>query len=119
MLESGVQIKAKALLDFCSKKGFGLLLTDGKQTIYKIKKTRYNYKLERLLLKEIENNALRKNQYTEITQNCPHTQNELLKVVLKHNLKYKSYPFKLQHGTKNEVFRQVFIEKETIQRFRY
>lgn len=112
MLESRVQAKAEALLDFCSQKGFGLLLTDGKQTIDKLKKTKYNYKLEKLLLKEIENNILRKNQYNEITQNCPHSQIELLKVVMKHKLKYKSFPFKLQHGSKNEIFRQVFIEKK-------
>lgn len=112
MLESRVQTKAEALLDFCSQKGFGLLLTDGKYTIDKLKKTKYNYKLERVLLKAIDEDILRKNEYAEISKNCPHSQNELLKVVVKHHLKYKSFPFKLQKGNKNEIFHQVFIEKK-------
>lgn len=115
MLESRVQTKAEALLDFCNNKGFGLLLTDGKSTIDKLRKVKYNHKLERLLLKAIENDALRKKQYLEITRDCAHTQNQLLKVVIKHNLKYKSFPFKLQPENKNKIFRHVFIEKKRYQ----
>lgn len=112
MCEHRVQMRVEALIDFCSKKGFGMLLTDGKQTIDKILKTRNNPKLERSILKSIENDILRKTGYKEIQKRCHSTQNEFLKIILKHNLKFKSYPFKLQHGNKNEIFRQVFIEKK-------
>lgn len=112
MLESHVQAKTEALLGFCSGKGFGLLLTDGKYTIDKLRKVRYNYKLERHLLKAINNNILRGKQYLEIMRNCPHSQSELLKVVIKHNLRYKTFPFRLQHENENKIFRQVFIEKK-------
>lgn len=112
MLESNVQTKTEALLDFCSNKGFGLLLTDGKHTIDKLRKTKYNYKLERIILKALESDILGKKQYHEIAQICNHSQTELLKVVIKHNLRYKSFPFKIQHGNINDIFRQVFFEKK-------
>jgi len=112
MLEHRVQMKTEALMDFCSSKGFGLLLTDGRHTIDKLKRVKCNRKLEREILKAIDNNVLRKREYDAIMKNCQSTQNELLKVIIKHNLKYKSYPFKLQHGNKNQIFRQVLIEKK-------
>lgn len=112
MLDDRVQMKVEALLDFCSKKGFGLLLTDGKYTMDKLLKTRNNRKLEKAVLHALDNNVLRKKQCNEIIKECGSTQNELLKVIIKHNLKFKPFPFKLQFGNKNSLFRQVFIEKK-------
>lgn len=112
MLEEKVQMKVEALLDFCSKKGFGLLFFDGKNTLDKILKVKNNRKLEKAILRALDTHIVRKDQYKEIAEHCNSTQNELLKVVIKHNLKYKSFPFKLQHGNKNHLFRQVFIEKK-------
>lgn len=112
MLEEKVQMKVEALLDFCSKKGFGLLFFDGKNTLDKILKVKNNRKLEKAILRALDTHIVRKDQYKEIAEHCNSTQNELLKVIIKHNLKYKSFPFKLQHGNKNHLFRQVFIEKK-------
>lgn len=112
MLEEKVQMKVEALLDFCSKKGFGFLFFDGKNTLDKILKVKNNRKLEKAILRALDTHIVRKDQYKEIAEHCNSTQNELLKVVIKHNLKYKSFPFKLQHGNKNHLFRQVFIEKK-------
>lgn len=112
MLEDKVQKKVEVLLDFCSKKGFGLLFFDGKYTFDKLLRARNNRKLEKEILEAITNNTLRKKQYNEIKEKCNSTQSELFKVVVKHNLKFKSFPFKLQHGNKNHLFRQVFIEKK-------
>lgn len=112
MLEDRVQMKTEALLDFCSKKGFGLLLTDGKNSFNKLLKLKTNRKLEKAILKAIDDNVLRKRECAEIMKVCNATQNELLKIILKHNLKFKSYPLKLQYGNKNDVFRKVFVEKK-------
>lgn len=111
ILESRIQTKTEALLDFCSKKGFGLLLTDGKNTIDKLLRIKNNRKLEIHVLKAIENNVLRKKECSEIMERCNATQNELYKVIIRNHLKYRIYPFKLQLGNKNDIFRQVFIEK--------
>lgn len=111
MLDDRVQMKAEALLRFCSLKGFGLLFFDGKDTFGKLLKIRTNRKLEKAILNAIDKNILRKKQYTEIMKACNSTQSELLKIIIRNNLKFKPFPFKLQRGNRNHVFRQVFIEK--------
>lgn len=111
MLENKVQMKAEALIKFCSKKGFGLLFFDGKHTFDKLLKLKNNRLLEKAILKAIDNNVLRKAQYQEIMKTCHSTANELWKVIIKHNLKFTLFPFKLQHGNRNKLFRQVFVEK--------
>jgi len=112
MLNDRVQLKVEALIDFCSKKGFGFLLTDGKNTFDKLLKTKMNRKLDRAILVALEDNILRGTQFKEIMKRCNGTQNELYKIIIRHNLKYKPFPFRLQHGNKSEIFRQVFIEKK-------
>lgn len=112
MLDDKVQKKVEALLDFCSQKGFGLLFFDGKNTFDNLRKGKNNRRFEKEILSAIKNNVLRKKQYDEIMKKCNSKHNELFKVIIKHNLKFNSFPFKLQYGNKNEIFRQVFIEKK-------
>jgi len=112
MLNDRVQLKVEALMDFCSNKGFGFLLTDGINTFDKLLKTKTNRKLDKEILKALENNVLRKTQCKEIMKRCNATLNELYKTIIRHNLKFRSFPLKLQHGNKSSVFRQVFIEKK-------
>lgn len=112
MCEHRVHMRIEALIDFCCKKGFGLLLTDGKYTIHKLLKVKTNGKLEKRILNMLDNTVIYKTQCNEILKTCNATQNELMKIILKNNLKFKSFPFKLQTGNKNEIFRQVFIEKK-------
>lgn len=112
MLDHRVQLKAEALAGFCAEKGFGLLLTDGKHTIDKLKKIKINRRLEKEILSYLERSVLRKRDCLDILKQTGSTQNELLKVIIKHNLKYKPFPFKLQYNNKNEIFRRVFINKE-------
>lgn len=112
MLEDRVQTKVEALMEFCSGKGFGLLFFDGKHTFDKLLKIKSNRKLEKAIITALDNHiVLRKKQYMEIMNDCHSTHNELLKAIIKHNLKYKSFPLKLQYGNKNWIFRQVFVEK--------
>ncbi len=112
MLEDKVQMKAEVLLDFCAEKGFGLLFFDGKYTFDKLLKGKNNRKLEKAVLSALSNTVLRKKQYDEIAKASRSTLAELWKVVIKHNLRFRSYPFKLQPGNKNQLFRQVFVEKK-------
>lgn len=112
MLEDKVQMKAEVLLDFCAEKGFGLLFFDGQYTFDKLLKGRNNRQLEKAVLSAMGETVLRKRQYDEIAKACRSTLPELWKVVIKHNLRFRSYPFKLQRGNKNQLFRQVFIEKK-------
>ncbi len=112
MLENRVQMKTEALLDFCRKRGFGLLLTDGKNSFDRLLKTKIHRKLEKEILAAIDGNILRKNQYKEIMKKCDSTNPELYRIIIKHNLKFKTYPFKLQNGNQNHIFRQVYIQKK-------
>ncbi len=112
LLENRVQMKAEGLIKYCHKMGFGLLLTDGRDTLEKIKKLRYNRKLEREILHAIDGRILRKKECSEILKKHNATHNELLKIILKNHLKYKSYPFKLQQGNKNDLFQKIIIEQK-------
>ena len=112
MLDDKVQMKVEGLMEFCSERGFGLLLTDGKNTFDKLLKVKNNRMLEKEILRAIDGRVLRKKEYNEIQQKCESTQNELLKVIIKHNLRFKPFPFKLQYGGRNPLFRKVFIEKK-------
>lgn len=112
MLEDKVQMKAEVLLDFCARKGFGLLFFDGRSTFDKLLKAKCNRKLEKAILEVLDDKILRKKQYDEIARKCASKQQELWKVIIKHNLTFKSFPFKLQRGNKNRLFRQVFVEKK-------
>lgn len=112
MLEDKVQMKIEALLDFCYNKGFGLLFFDGKYTFDKLLKNKNNRQLEKAILKALHNNILRKKQCHEIMKQCDSTQHDLFKIIIKHSLKFKRYPLKLQHGNTNYLFRHVFVDKK-------
>jgi len=113
MCEDRVQLKSEALIDFCSKRGFGLLITDGKYTIDKILKVKINRKLEKEILKALDHSVVRKRQCNVIMRSVGASQPELLKIILKHKLRFKAFPFKLQLAKKtNEIFHQVFVKKK-------
>lgn len=112
MLENRVQMKIEGLMDFCSKRGFGLLFTDGAHTIDKIGRTRCNRKLEKDILSYIDNGILRKNECAAMMEKHGAKQTELLKIVMKNNLRFRSYPFHIKKGNRNHVFYNVFYEKK-------
>jgi len=112
MLENKVQMKIEGLLAFCYAKGFGLLLTDGKNTFEKINRFKINKELETEILQITAYTTLRKKEWNELMKKHNATNNELMKIVTRNNLKYNSFPFQVKTGNKNHVFRQVFIEKK-------
>lgn len=112
MLESRVQTKIEALLQFCSEKGFGLLLTDGKRTFDYMKKNKLNRKFERAILKALDKDILRKGEFEIMKNDFGGTNNDLYKIIIRNRLQFKSFPFKLALNNRNELFRQVFIENK-------
>lgn len=112
MLENRVQMKTEGLLEYCSRKGFGLLLTDGKHTFDKLLKTKINRKLEKELSAAVEHSVLRKDACTEIIKCCNASQWELYKSIIRLNLRFRTYPMKVQKENKNDIFREIFIYKK-------
>lgn len=112
MLDYRVERKTEALMQFCSERGFGLLLTNGTHTPKDLMKGKYNRKLERELLEALAKAPLRHDQCHAIMERCGATTAQLCKAVIRHNLRYKSFPVKLQHGTEESLFRQVCIAGE-------
>lgn len=111
MLENYVQKKIEGLMHFCSKKGFGLLLTDGKHTIDVIKKYQTNKKLEKAILNAIQDyRVITRSEYKSIMKDSDGTQKELLKIVHKNDLKFGPRGCRLMRNNKNQIFRHVFIE---------
>lgn len=114
MADHRVQMKVEGLIKFCADKGFGLLLTDGKNTIDKLLKVKCNKTLEKNILKVLtDNHTIRKSECREIMKQCQATQNELLKVILKNDLRYRSFTSKIQQVNRNRIFRHLFIEKKS------
>lgn len=109
MLDDKVQVKMQGLMEYCSKMGFGLLLTDGVHTFDDLKKIKLNRKLEGEILAAIEGRVLLQREYNDIRKRCGATHKELLRVIMKHDLYYNSRVFRLRRGGYNTVFRQVFV----------
>jgi len=112
MLEYKVQMKVEGMIKFCAENGCGFLLTDGKSTIDRIRKTKCNRNLEKELLGILETRIIRKRECAEIMKKHNAKQTDLLKIVLKNELRYKEFPLKLQQVNKNKLFHQIFNEKK-------
>lgn len=110
MLDSRVQAKTEALMAFCSERGFGLLLTDGRHAPRELMKGKVNRRLERELLAALDGNVLRQPECRALMERCHATRAELYKAVIRHNLALRPFPMKLQRNNANAVFRQVFFE---------
>lgn len=112
MLDYRVQRKIESLMAFCSSRGFGLLLTDGRHTPDKLLKGKINRELEKEIFNALHVGTIRKNQYRDIMTKTNATQNEFYKAVIRHNLKFKPFPFKLEKGNISPVFSQVYFGKQ-------
>lgn len=112
MLDGRVQQKAEALMEYCSKRGFGMLLTDGRHTPRDLMKGRVNRKLERTLLAGLDHGTLRQPQCHEIMERCRATEAQLHKAVIRLGLRYRSFPMTLRPGNNNHVFQKVFFDRK-------
>lgn len=107
-----VQTKAEGIMDFCSRHGFGFLLTDGKHTPKDLLKGKVNRRLERELVTALAAGPIREPQYREIKLRTAATPSQLYRAIIRLNLKYSSYRFKLQPGSQSSLFRQVYFERK-------
>jgi len=112
MIDHRVQAKAEGILEFCHKRGFGFLLTDGKHTPEDLLKGKVNRKLEKELSTALDGGVLRKLPCNEIMERCAAAMPELHRAVIRLDLKFKPYPFKLQRGNQSSVFRDVYFRKK-------
>ena len=97
---------------FCSDRGFGLLLTDGRPTPVDLLKGKVNRRLERALLAALDEHPLRQAECREIMQRCNATPSELYRAIVRLRLKFRPFPMKLQLGNQSDLFRQVFFERK-------
>lgn len=112
MLDHRVQAKAEGIMDFCSRHGFGFLLTDGKHTPEHLLRGRVNRRLERQLIAALDTSPLRAEQYKAIKESCGATPSQLYRAIIRLDLKYSSYRLKLQRGNQSPIFRQVYFERK-------
>lgn len=117
MLDERVQRKTEALMEFCHKRGFGLLLTDGRHTPRDLMKGRVNRKFERELLAALDRGILREAECREIMQRYHATAAQLHRTIIRHNLKYRPFPMLLQRNEITSIFRQVVFENKDYSEF--
>lgn len=113
MLDYRVEQKTEALMAFCARRGFGMLLTDGRHTPADLLKGKVNRRLERALLNALAEHPLRAAACRELLERCNATSSQLHKAVIRHNLRFRSFPMQLRQGNDNRIFRGVIFGKQT------
>lgn len=112
MLDFRVQLRIEALMAFCSARGFGLLLTDGRHGPEHLMKARVNRRFEKELLAALDLSPLGLSQCRQLMEQCGATPGELYKAVIRHDLKFRPFPLKLRRGNDCRIFRQVFFGRK-------
>lgn len=108
----GNDSKAEGIMEFCSKHGFGFLLTDGNHTPEHLLKGKVNRRLEKELTAALHTNPIREEQYRVIKEQGESTPGQLYRAIIRLDLKYSSRRFKLQRGNQSQSFRKVYFEKK-------
>lgn len=112
MLCHRVQAKSEGVMEFCCRAGIGFLLTDGRHTPADLLRGTVSRKLEKELSEVLETGPIRKSQWLEIKSRTQATDSQLYRAIIRLDLKFASFPFKLQRGTQSPVFRKVYFEKK-------
>lgn len=110
MLDYRVEQKTEALMAFCRKRGFGLLLTDGRHTPRQLLEGRVNRRLEKELAAALQSGPLRGAPCRDLLARCHATHAELCRTAIRMHLNFRPFPLKLQYGRQPSLFRQVFFE---------
>ena len=71
-----------------------------------------NRRLEKQLQAALDTSPLRAEQYKAIKESCGATPSQLYRAIIRLDLKYSSYRFKLQRGNQSPIFRQVYFERK-------
>lgn len=110
MLDYRVQRKTEALMEFCARRGFGMLLTDGRHTPKDLLKGKVNRRFEKALLAALDSGPIRGEACREIMERCGATQGELYRAIIRLGLRFRPFLMRLQRGNDCRMFRGVFFE---------
>ncbi|WP_025663302.1 TnsA endonuclease N-terminal domain-containing protein [Aquimarina megaterium] len=112
MVDAIVQRKIEALIDYCQKHGFGLLLTTGKDYIDKLMCHTYNKDFEEELRRRLQEKGGRTMFFKEfkmIREQYNAVWIELLVIVLKNDWCLYPMPFKLTMRNNRQKFRKTIV----------
>ncbi|WP_205514623.1 hypothetical protein [Longitalea arenae] len=114
MMDARVHRRMEALIEFCEKNGMGLLLTDGKYSLGKLKHYPFNSDFEKELrdrLNERNGRTMFFWEYKELMEKYNATKTEFLAIVLKNNWTYYPFKFKLSPKSTYVVFKTKIVDK--------
>lgn len=111
MLDNRVQQKTEALMEFCAARGFGLLLTDGRHTPRDLLRGRVNRPFEKALIAALGPDALRHDACLDLMKRYGATPAQLYRTVIRHRLRFRSFPLWLRRDNPNRLFFRAFFER--------
>jgi DNA-binding CsgD family transcriptional regulator len=88
-------IKWSALRRFCSDKGLGILVTDGRYSIQQVQWHEVNPEFEKAVLTSLQRGSLSWREYKEIREKYDVSRNDFLALILQNRLVWKLGPFTL------------------------
>jgi hypothetical protein len=114
MLDAALHQKMEALIDFCEKNGFGLLLTNGKRSLNYLFHYPCKPGLEEALqsrLNECGDEALSRIECESILRSYQANKDQLLSLVSKNNWGLHRSPFRLTSKNSFNMFREKIIQR--------
>ncbi len=112
MVDYRTQRKIEALIDYCKTNGYGIILTNGKDTINKLFFRDGNYDFEKELIEMLnQKEIMYYSDYKNIERKYNFLWTDFLVVVLRNNLRLYSYqPFRLFKENNCDLFRKTMIQ---------
>jgi len=113
MVDARVHRNIEALIDYCELHGFGLLFTDGKNSINKLLTINYNIEFEKELKLKLEENGGRTiffEEFKSLQSKFNVKQMEFLSIVLKNNWSLYPFHFKLSNRNNYHKFRTIILK---------
>jgi hypothetical protein len=113
MADSRVQRNIEALIDFCSDRGFGLLLLEKKESIKYLLDYEINVQFRNELRSRLNENSGRTiffKEFKSIQEAYSAKWIEFLSIVVNENWSLYQYPFKLTNRNPYQKFRETFIQ---------
>lgn len=113
MLDARVHRKLEALIEFCEKNGFGILLTNGTRSIDYLFNYPHNTALEKAIqgkLSERKNRVIFFKEFKELLRLYNASKTAFLALVLKNNWGYYPFPFKLTLHSPYSMFKEKIID---------
>jgi hypothetical protein len=113
MVDGRVQRNLEALIDYCSARGFGLLLLEKTESINHMLGYEFNEQLRnefRLRLNENEGRTIFIKEFKAIQETYNFKWIEFLRIVVSENWSFYQFPFKLTNRNPYQKFRETFCQ---------